>query len=120
QKWGSFKVAIAGPLSNISLAVLFGLLVRLAAPLFAVSPSALLIFSFIVQINLMLAIFNLIPVPPLDGSWILMRFIPDTMQSVKMFLYQYGIFILIFLVFFGALQGIYLLVQYLFTLLTGF
>lgn len=115
QKWGSLKVAIAGPLSNISLAVVFGLIIR-----FIPLPDSLLtLFSFIVQINLMLALFNLIPIPPLDGHWILFTVIPDGFTKVKIFLQQYGIFILLFLLFFGALGWLGLVVEYVFHFITG-
>jgi Zn-dependent protease len=115
QKWGSLKVAIAGPLSNISLAIVFGLIIR-----FVPLPVALLtLFSFIVQINLMLALFNLIPIPPLDGHWILFTFIPEGFTKAKIFLQQYGIFILLFLLFFGALEWLGVVAQYVFHIITG-
>ncbi len=120
QKWGSLKVSIAGPLSNMALAIFFGLLIRLApAAFFNSAPGIFLIFSFVVQINIMLALFNLIPIPPLDGSWILFNLLPPGFEKVKLFLQQYGIFILIFLIFFGGLQGLYTIVETLFRLITG-
>lgn len=120
QKWGSLKVAIAGPLSNIALALFFGLIIRFIPAVFFNSvPGIFLMFSFIVQINIMLAIFNLVPIPPLDGSWILIKFLPQQLEKIKIFLQQYGLFILIFLIFFGGLQGLYTIVEYLFRLITG-
>ncbi len=120
QRWGSLKVAIAGPLTNIALALVFGLCIRfIPASVFAAMPGLLIIFSFIVHINLVLAIFNLVPIPPLDGSWILFKFIPYQFEGVKIFLQRYGIFILIFLIFFGALQGLSGVTDALFHLITG-
>ncbi len=120
QRWGSFKVAIAGPLTNIALALVFGLCIRfIPASLFNTMPGLLVIFSFIVHINLVLAIFNLVPIPPLDGSWILFKFIPYQFDNIKVFLQRYGIFILIFLIFFGALQGLSGVTDALFHIITG-
>ncbi|OGZ64647.1 MAG: hypothetical protein A3A98_01455 [Candidatus Staskawiczbacteria bacterium RIFCSPLOWO2_01_FULL_40_39] len=120
QKWGAFKVAIAGPLSNIALALFFGLAIRgIPYDVFLQVPGLFLIFSFIVRINLMLAIFNLVPIPPLDGSWMLFKLLPDSLEWVKTFLQQYGIYILIFLLFFGGLYGVNSIAEYFFRLFTG-
>lgn len=120
QKWGSLKVALAGPISNLALALVFGLVIRFIPYGFlAANPGLFLIFSFIVQINIVLALFNLIPIPPLDGHWILFTFLPNRFSRLKMFLQQYGMFILIFLIFFGGLGGLYSAVEYIFHLITG-
>src|SRR3989344_120507 len=120
QKWGAFKVAIAGPLSNIALALFFGLAIRgIPYDVFLQVPGLFLIFSFIVRINLMLAIFNLVPIPPLDGSWMLFKLLPDSLEWVKTFFQQYGIYILIFLLFFGGLYGVNSIAEYFFRLFTG-
>ena len=75
QKWGTLKVSIAGPASNLAIALVFGLLLRIIPSTFLeAQPGLFLIFSFIVWINMNLAIFNLLPIPPLDGSWILFKF----------------------------------------------
>jgi|SRR3989344_5517923 len=120
QKWGALKVSIAGPLSNIALALVFGLLIRIIPfSFFAVAPGMLLMFSFIVHINIILAIFNLVPIPPLDGSWILFKFIPYQFEYIKRFLQQYGFFILILLIFVGALQWLSFFTDTLFHIITG-
>ncbi|PIZ01223.1 site-2 protease family protein, partial [bacterium (Candidatus Gribaldobacteria) CG_4_10_14_0_8_um_filter_33_9] len=72
KKYGEVKTAIAGPLANIFIAVFFGLLIRFL-PLLSLNNSLfvenlIMVFYYIVWINLVLAIFNLIPIPPLDGS----------------------------------------------------
>lgn len=120
QRWDSLKVAIAGPLSNLAVALLFGLLIRFSPDiLFSIIPGLFLIFSFIVQINIVLAFFNLIPIPPLDGHWILFTFLPDSFSVFKSFLQQYGFFILILIIFFGGLGGLYNVVEYIFHIITG-
>lgn len=70
QKWGEAKVAVAGPLANVLLAVLFAVLVQLA-PALGLSATFMDMGVQIVYLNLFLAFFNLLPLPPLDGSKIL-------------------------------------------------
>lgn len=101
KKYGSAKVAIAGPAANISIALVFGLLIRflpLSGSLFG--QNLALVFGSICWINLLLALFNLTPLPPLDGSHILFSFLPDRLNNLKIFLFRYGFFILIFYIFF--------------------
>ena len=120
QKWGSLKVALAGPLSNFALALVFGLLLRFAPyGLLAQAPGIFLMFSFIVQINIMLAIFNLVPIPPLDGSHIFLELLPRQFDRLKLFVRQYGLYLLLFFIFFGGLQFISIIVQTIFSLITG-
>lgn len=98
QTWAPVLVSLAGPGSNIALALLFGLFLRFS-PMEMFGP----LFSFallsIVKLNIFLAVFNLIPIPPLDGSHLLFAFLPRSLEPLKMFLAQYGFFILLFLVF---------------------
>ncbi len=108
QRWGSLRVALAGPLSNIALALVFGLLIRFApSSLIAQSPYFFVIPLLTVSINLMLAFFNLLPIPPLDGHWILFAFLPRSFEPLKIFLSQYGFFLLIMLLFFNGLSFLY-------------
>ncbi|HID11544.1 MAG TPA: site-2 protease family protein, partial [Candidatus Latescibacteria bacterium] len=77
QKYGSAKVSLAGPGANLLVALVFGLAIRFLSPAFEI-PALLAIFSFIVFINILLALFNLLPIPPLDGSHILFTFLPPS------------------------------------------
>ena len=113
-KWDGSKVAIAGPAANILVALIFGLAIRF----FPLPTSILTIFSIIVILNLILAIFNLVPIPPLDGSHILFTFLPKKFANIKLFLHQFGPFILLFFILF-ALRWILLGVTGLYFLITG-
>lgn len=97
QKYGVAKVAIAGPLANLITALFFGLFIRFFPDLNVVMLSFL---AAIVQINLVLMIFNLLPIPPLDGSKVLLPFLPYDWQVKFLSLEHYGfIFVLIFVLF---------------------
>ncbi|HUW71848.1 MAG TPA: site-2 protease family protein [Candidatus Humimicrobiaceae bacterium] len=117
QKYGSAKVALAGPGSNLAVALIFGLTLRFF-PEIAVTPGLVLIFSYIVFINILLAIFNLLPIPPLDGSHILFTFLPPELEKLKIFLSQFGIFILFFLFFF-LFRYLSLIISFIFKLIVG-
>lgn len=99
QKWGPAAVAVAGPLSNLLLAFVFGMLIRFVPVTSQFVANMVGLFSIIVYANVMLAVFNLVPIPPLDGSKILFAVLPDSMWQVKKVLEQYGIFILFAFIF---------------------
>ena len=69
------KVALAGPASNALLALMFAALIRVAPEEGFLAPLRLMGYAGVVW-NCALALFNMIPIPPLDGSWVLMRFLP--------------------------------------------
>ena len=75
QKWGEALVAAAGPATNILIALFFGLLIRFSAPL-AFSQDVLSVCAMAAYLNIVLAIYNLIPIPPLDGSKVLRALLP--------------------------------------------
>ena len=95
QKYGSSKVAIAGPAANFFLALFFGLVLRFIAPV----GFLYLALEWIVYINIFLGLFNLIPIPPLDGSKLLADLFPQS--SLLRFLEQsfIGIFVAIIIAF---------------------
>ncbi len=113
QRWGEAMVALAGPLSNIFIAVVFGLMLR-----FGLFVSLAESFIYIVLINLVLATFNLIPIPPLDGSKILFSVFPNSLSGTRDFLERNGFFLLLFFIFF-LWQYIVPLVYIEFDLITG-
>lgn len=103
RKWGELKVSLAGPAVNFLIGLIFALIIR-----FFVLPELLMtLFGIIALYNFAWGIFNLIPVPPLDGSHILFSFLPEALSEVKNFLNQYGFFIFIFLIFWGGLDWIF-------------
>lgn len=98
-KVGAGIIAAAGPLSNFLIAAAFGIFSRLLPPTSALAVP----FEFIVYVNVLLGVFNLIPLPPLDGSKVLFAVLPrsDSVRQLMLFLESYGILILIFFIFFG-------------------
>ncbi|MEK7200766.1 MAG: site-2 protease family protein [Patescibacteria group bacterium] len=117
-KWGEALVAIAGPLSNISLAFIFGLLIRFGSNLIILNQAFLSLASFVVIINITLAIFNLVPIPPLDGSKILFALLPYKWQGIRESFEKYGL-ILVFIFIFFLWQIMSPVVHYFFSLFTG-
>jgi Zn-dependent protease len=113
-KWDEAKVAIAGPGANILIALFFGLLTRF----FSLPISLFNLFSIIVILNLLLALFNLIPIPPLDGSHILFTFLPERYWKAKLILQQYGFLFLIFFIFFG-LRWVFILALLFYKIIVG-
>jgi len=99
SRYGDALVAAAGPASNLVLAVLAAVIFRLA-PVAASDPTGLFLVS-VVLINIVLMVFNLVPIPPLDGSKILFEFLPAKLDYIRQNLEQYGFVILLFFIFFA-------------------
>lgn len=119
RRWGSAKVALAGPSANIILAILFGLILRfLPSSVGGILP---ILFGYVVQMNLLLAVFNLIPIPPLDGHWILFSLLPSRFTDIKYFFIKNGQFLFIFLLFL-IVTGVFSLsslINFLFRVIVG-
>jgi Zn-dependent protease len=99
-RWGEAIVAAAGPLSNLVLAVAGAIPLRFILASGIEVPFLGNVLVLFVEINLLLMIFNLIPIPPLDGSGVLFAFLPpQTAWQLRPILSQYGIFLLILLIF---------------------
>ncbi len=104
ERKGLIFVSSAGIVANIILAFLSLLLLRVVQP--PPGTPVFLLFYYAAQINIMLAAFNLIPIPPLDGSKVLMGFTSRRFQYSLMRLEPYGMFIILGLLFLGILNPI--------------
>lgn len=113
QKWGPAAVAVAGPISNFFLAFVFGQLMR-----YIPGGSLSTLLSVVVYANVLLAVFNLLPIPPLDGSKLLYAVLPDSMWKVKQILEQYGFFILLAFIMVGF-SWIHPIINFIYLFLIG-
>ncbi len=125
QRFGETLVAIAGPATNILLALIFGLIVRIG-PTIGLDTATLYLATTIAFINLFLGLFNLIPFPPLDGFTVLRTLLPWHLSSslvrFEQQIHGAGILSLIlFLLFFSYVfaRPFFKLILWLFSLLTG-
>ena len=106
-KDGAMWVALAGPVLNLILAFISSFILVLTAKWFSGLPSVfyyslIQLFKALVIINIVLACFNLIPIPPLDGSKVLMRFLPSKYESYYVMMERYGFLVIIILLATGA------------------
>jgi len=144
SKYGDLKVALAGPGSNFIMAIIFGLIARFLPISFIVKNSlisgflsgnydlllsqmsgSIIVSIFVMSllvcfINLVLMLFNLIPIPPLDGSKVLYTFLPTEWRIKYYNLERYGFIIILFLLFFGFIDLIFYPIFFIFRFLVGF
>ncbi|MDO8963700.1 MAG: site-2 protease family protein [Coriobacteriia bacterium] len=92
---GMLLTGIAGPVTNIALGVVTALVFRVAMLIPAIPDIVLTILYFFAYLNLMLAFFNLIPIPPLDGSRVVQRFLSGRALEFYESIEQYGFMIVI-------------------------
>jgi len=123
ERLGMLLTGIAGPVTNIALAVVFGLVLRFwPAYNAAWAPTAFSLVYFFAYANLALAFFNLVPIPPLDGSRVVQWILPDSLRDAYHGFERYGFIAIIGLTWLvPGLFGWYLSVTVdpLFTLITG-
>jgi Zn-dependent protease len=102
KRFGAAIVALAGPMMNLLLALVS---VFIAVPLIRAGHDGVFVrfLDAFFALNVILAVFNLLPLPPLDGSRLLTIFLPPKRQNIIFFLDRYGFIILLGLVFFGGL-----------------
>lgn len=117
QRWGELLVALAGPVSNILIALLFGALIRFAVYL-DWSESFIWVSLNVIFINLFLAVFNLVPIPPLDGSKVFFGLFPKLAYRFRAIMERH--FIILFLIFVFFFSGLIVpVVIWLTSILTG-
>ncbi len=115
KKYGNLKVAAAGPVSNFIIALFLGIILRVVIFFgIFISPAFIDLISIAIYINIFLGLFNLIPVPPLDGSKILMDLFPKASSHV-MKIGLFGMFIAVVL----ALYILQPIASALFSVITG-
>jgi Zn-dependent protease len=104
-EYGAALIAAAGPLSNLLLAVIAVIITRLLGVdvLNSSGIGATIAYTFI-TLNIALFVFNLIPIPPLDGSRVLYAFAPEPVQRIMMQLEPFGLFIIFALILTPAIQ----------------
>jgi Zn-dependent protease len=117
KKWGEMWVAAAGVLSNFLVAIVFGIIIRISMG-FNMPEGFYFITSTIVATNLILGVFNLVPIPPLDGSKILFSFLPASFNNAIFMFEQYSFFVLIlFIIYFSHI--LYPILNFLHSLIVG-
>ena len=118
RKQGTIAVALAGIVANFSIAIVFGLIMRLLTHFGTLTPDLLFILSVIVITNIVLGFFNLIPIPPLDGSRIIAGIGGYKAERIVQQLERYGLVIALLFVFF-VWPLLTPIVFHLFELITG-
>jgi len=101
RRVGEFCVSIAGIIVNFLIALFFGMILRFGDSL-GLSSATQEIMQYIVFLNLVLMVFNLVPIPPLDGSKILMAFLPASYERFVISMERWGLFLLIIFIVFGG------------------
>ena len=98
RRFGHLMVGLAGPAANFVVALASVVAFRIVYPATGLAldvPFSLRLLYALVAVNVLLGVFNLLPIPPLDGSTLLSIVLPPSQQGVIRFLEQYGIFLLL-------------------------
>lgn len=120
RRLGTFAVAISGILTNFLVAVIFGMVIRVAVASGFATPALLTVLSIIVLVNAGLGLFNAIPVPPLDGSKILFSILPRRFAGIEHTLERYATILMIgFILILWNTNFLSPLIQSFYTFITG-
>lgn len=117
-------IALAGPVSNFLIAMIFGVFVRLMVAFMPIATSLILyniygLFNIVIFVSVLLAFFNLIPIPPFDGSRIVLAFLHGEAERFWLRLEHYGTLLIIILLFGGMLNFLSPLVVSVYSLIAG-
>lgn len=116
KKWGTALVGLAGPFSNLIIALLVGLSLRF---LQITNPALIVFFGIFVWINILLGVFNLLPFFPLDGSYIFFTVLSPFFEKIKVYFLQSGFLSILMAFLFMIFIGVPFICKPLFTLITG-
>ena len=117
---GMLITGIAGPLVNLTIMIACALLVRLLSSLGAIVSTAIIMVVFRVGLwNMVLVAFNMVPIPPLDGSRVLRYFLPRDAQRAYDSLERYGLLIVMIAVFSGLLNPVFIHGQNVYMFIAG-
>lgn len=114
-KYGEAKVSLAGPMANLATALFFGILLRFIPDQYLYLESLVHIIIFI---NVLLMVFNLLPIPPLDGSKVIAPFLPLSWRVRLYEMERYGMILVLAVVFFGF-PLIWPLINFVYMVLAG-
>lgn len=106
QRYGPALVALGGPAANLFLIIVFGILLKIIYPIFGPDNYLTIFLQILVTFNGVLMVFNLIPVPPLDGSHILEGILGNRFSNFSAFLNTYGPRLLLGLILLSLLFGL--------------
>ncbi len=115
RKLGMALVSLAGPLSNFALAIIFAIPIKLGLTNYISLP----ILTQIVLLNIVLGTFNLIPIPPLDGSKVVASFLPDALTYKILEWERFGFILVFIMLYLGLLERILLPVVSVFSRVIG-
>ncbi len=105
QRWGPVLIALAGPASNILSVIFFSLILRFVGPMLGAENLLIPFLQSLIILNIVLGAFNLIPLPPLDGSRLITALFPNQLRHVQERWEREGQFVLIGLLMLGMLTS---------------
>jgi Zn-dependent protease len=119
RKKGTLWVAMAGIVANLSIVVILSAVIRTLSSFGSLSEPILFILGITILLNLALALFNIIPIPPLDGSKVLFELLPYKWHGVEVFLKKHSLVVFVLFIFLGFRYFLAPIITLAFGLATG-